>query len=135
MPGCEDLVIQVSQIIPFDIMLPAVGQGSLCIEIRKDDDRIYKIVSCMNDAQTKTAVEAERALLAKLQGGCQVPIGAYAQINGNELHLEAIICTMDGDHAIRARKSSMRVARNFRDVLTTYNITVLVICERNSTIS
>lgn len=95
----------VSQIIPFDIMLPAVGQGSLCIEIRKDDDRIHKIVSCMNDAQTKTAVEAERALLAKLQGGCQVPIGAYAQINGNELHLEAIICTMDGDHAIRDNHS------------------------------
>jgi hydroxymethylbilane synthase len=95
----------VSQIIPFDIMLPAVGQGSLCIEIRKDDDRIHKIVSRMNDAQTKTAVEAERALLAKLQGGCQVPIGAYAQINGNELHLEAIICTMDGDHAIRDNHS------------------------------
>lgn len=95
----------VSQIIPFDIMLPAVGQGSLCIEIRKDDDRIHKIVSCINDAPTKTAVEAERALLAKLQGGCQVPIGAYAQIHGSELHLEAIICTMDGDHAIRDNQS------------------------------
>ncbi|MBE7447067.1 MAG: hydroxymethylbilane synthase [Planctomycetia bacterium] len=91
----------ISQIIPFDVMLPAVGQGSLCIEIRKDDDRIHKIVSRMNDTQTRTAVEAERALLARLQGGCQVPIGAYAEIQGKELHLEAIICTMDGDHTIR----------------------------------
>ncbi len=91
----------VSQIISADIMLPAVGQGALCIEIRKDDARIQKIVSCLNDTNTRIAVEAERALLAKLQGGCQVPIGAYAQIQGDEIFLEAIICTVDGDHAIR----------------------------------
>ena len=92
---------QISQIIPFDIMLPAVGQGSLCIEIRKDDARIHKIVSCLDDEQTRIAVEAERALLAKLQGGCQVPIGAYAEVHGKEVSIEAIICTLDGDHAIR----------------------------------
>lgn len=96
---------QVSQIIPFDIMLPAVGQGALCIEIRKNDAQIKKIVSGIDDAQTKIAVEAERALLAKLQGGCQVPIGAYAQIRGGEVHLEAIIITLDGDHAIRDEHS------------------------------
>ena len=70
---------QISQIIPFDIMLPAVGQGSLCIEIRKDDTRIQKIVSGIDDEQTRIAVEAERSLLAKLQGGCQVPIGGVVQ--------------------------------------------------------
>ncbi len=96
---------QISQIIPFDIMLPAVGQGSLCIEIRKDDTRIQKIVSAMDDEQTRIAVEAERSLLAKLQGGCQVPIGAYAEIQGKEVSIEAIICTLDGDHAIRDRHS------------------------------
>ncbi|OQZ02755.1 MAG: hydroxymethylbilane synthase [Candidatus Brocadia sp. UTAMX1] len=93
----------ISQIIPFDIMLPAVGQGSLCIEIRKNDARINKIVSSLDDLQTRIAIEAERALLAKLQGGCQVPIGAYAQIQENKVFLEAIICTMDGDHAIQDR--------------------------------
>lgn len=91
----------VSQIIPFDIMLPAVGQGSLCIEIRKNDARIQKIVSGIDDTHTRIAVEAERALLSRLQGGCQVPIGAYAQTQSNEVYLEAIICTIDGDHAIR----------------------------------
>lgn len=95
----------ISQIIPFDIMLPAVGQGSLCIEIRKDDARINKIVSSLDDLQTRIAIEAERALLAKLQGGCQVPIGAYAQIQENKVFLEAIICTMDGDHAIQDRNN------------------------------
>ncbi|MBI5677865.1 MAG: hydroxymethylbilane synthase [Planctomycetes bacterium] len=96
---------QISQIIPFDIMLPAVGQGSLYIEIRKDDTRIQKIVSAMDDEQTRIAVEAERSLLAKLQGGCQVPIGAYAEVQGKEVSIEAIICTLDGDHAIRDRHS------------------------------
>lgn len=91
----------ISQIIPFEIMLPAVGQGSLCIEIRKDDARINKVVSCLDDAQTRIAIEAERALLTKLQGGCQVPIGAYAQIQKNEVFLDAIICTVDGGHAIK----------------------------------
>lgn len=94
---------QISQIIPFDIMLPAVGQGSLCIEIRKDDARIQKIVSGIDDDQTRIAIEAERALLAKLQGGCQVPIGAYAEVQGKEVSIEAIICTLNGDHAILDR--------------------------------
>ena len=96
---------QISQIIPFDIMLPAVGQGSLFIETRKDDSKINKIVSGIDDKQTKATVEAERALLAKLQGGCQIPIGAYAEIKKNELYIEAVICTLDGDHTIRDRHS------------------------------
>ena len=95
----------ISQIIPFDIMLSAVGQGSLCIEIRDNDARIHDIVSSINDVQTRIAVEAERTLLAKLQGGCQVPIGAYAQTQGNEVQLEAIICSIEGDHTIRDKHS------------------------------
>ena len=95
----------ISQIIPFDIMLPAVGQGSLCIEIRKNDERIKKIVSRIDDRQTKIAVDCERALLAKLQGGCQVPIGAYAEVQENTVSIEAVISTLDGDHAIRDKHS------------------------------
>lgn len=92
---------KVSQVIPYDYMLPAVGQGSLCIEIRKNDTRIENIVSCMNDSQTRIAIGAERALLARLQGGCQVPIGALAQIKGNEVHIDAVICTLDGGFILR----------------------------------
>lgn len=94
----------ISQVIPFDIMLPAVGQGSLCIEIRKGDARIEKIISGMNDTQTRIAIEAERALLARLQGGCQVPIGAYAHVQKNEVFIEAAICTVEGDHIIRDKQ-------------------------------
>lgn len=92
---------QVSQVIPFNIMLPAVGQGALCIEIRKNDARVEKIISALNHPQTRIAVEAERALLARLQGGCQVPIGAYAEIQGDQVCLEAIISSVDGKSAIR----------------------------------
>jgi hydroxymethylbilane synthase len=95
----------ISQIIPFDIMLPAVGQGSLCIEIRKNDELVKKIVSHIDDRKTKIAVDCERALLAKLQGGCQVPIGAYAEVQGNTVSIEAIVSTLDGDHAIRDKHS------------------------------
>ena len=70
-----------------------------------NDTRIQKIVSGIDDEQTGIAIEAERSLLAKLQGGCQVPIGAYAEIHGKEVSIEAIICTLDGDHAIRDRHS------------------------------
>ncbi len=109
---------QISQVIPFDIMLPAVGQGSLCIEIQKNDARIERIVSGMNDVKTRIAVEAERALLAKLQGGCQVPIGAYAEVRGSEVFIEATICSINGDHIIRDKHNgSVQQAAKIGDEL------------------
>ncbi|MDR4509722.1 MAG: hydroxymethylbilane synthase [Candidatus Brocadiaceae bacterium] len=95
----------ISQVIPFDIMLPAVAQGALGIEIRKDDSRTKDIISEFNDKETKVAVEAERSLLAKLEGGCQVPIGAHAHIQENTLHLEAIICSLEGNRVVRDKQS------------------------------
>ena len=107
MQDCSEWLIPVKSAKLFHLTLCCRrwGQGSLCIEIRKDDTRIQKIVSDIDDQQTRIAVEAERSLLAKLQGGCQVPIGAYAEIQGKEVSIEAIICTLDGDHAIRDRHS------------------------------
>ncbi|HDZ13965.1 MAG TPA: hydroxymethylbilane synthase, partial [Pricia sp.] len=71
---------KASEIIPYDIMLPAVGQGALCIEIRDIDDEVKEIISILNHHETMCEVKTERVLLAKLQGGCQVPIGAHTEI-------------------------------------------------------
>ncbi len=88
---------KASDVIPYDIMLPAVGQGALCIEIRDGDLVIEKIVSTINDHNTRYAVKAERSMLARLQGGCQVPIGAHAEVlYPVNIKLEGIICSLDG---------------------------------------
>jgi hydroxymethylbilane synthase len=92
-----------AQIIPFEELLPAVGQGALCVEIRENDSEVKELVAkAINDPATRYAVEAERALLAKLEGGCQIPIGAAAQvIPDDKLELEANVCSLDGKVAIR----------------------------------
>ncbi len=91
------------QIIPFEEMLPAVGQGALCVEIRANDSDVEELVTkAINDPATRYAVDAERALLAELEGGCQIPIGAAAQVVADDkLELEAIVCSLDGTVAIR----------------------------------
>lgn len=91
------------QIIPFEELLPAVGQGALCVEIRANDSEIEELVTkAINDPATRCAVETERALLAELEGGCQIPIGAAAQVlPDNKLELEAVVCSLDGKVAIR----------------------------------
>ncbi len=93
---------KASEIIPYDIMLPAVGQGALCIEIRDIDEDIKDIITILNNHETMYAVKAERMLLAKLQGGCQIPIGAHAEIVFPvNLKLEAVVCSLDGTTIIR----------------------------------
>jgi hydroxymethylbilane synthase len=66
----------------FDQMLPAVGQGALAVETRAGDERIAALVACLHDGPTALAVRAERALLGALEGGCQIPIGAHAELRG-----------------------------------------------------
>ncbi|MFQ5713066.1 MAG: hydroxymethylbilane synthase [Candidatus Scalinduaceae bacterium] len=91
-----------SEIIPYDIMLPAVGQGALCIEIRDNDDEVKEVISILNHHETMCEVKTERVLLAKLQGGCQVPIGAHAEIVfPANLKLEAVVCSLNGTTIIR----------------------------------
>ena len=93
---------KASEIIPYDIMLPAVGQGALCIEIRDNDDEVKEIISILNHHETMFEVKTERVLLAKLQGGCQIPIGAHAEIVFPvNLKLEAVVCSLDGTTIIR----------------------------------
>ncbi|MBO8136839.1 MAG: hydroxymethylbilane synthase [Desulfotomaculum sp.] len=91
----------ITQYIPFDICLPAVGQGALGVEIREDDEEIKKMVKTLEDKDTSWAITAERALMRTLEGGCQVPIGALGQVKENRLHLEAAVVSLDGSKSVR----------------------------------
>ena len=81
--------------------LPAAGQGAIAVQTRLDDDRIRALAEAMNDAPTMRAVRAERAFLAALEGGCQVPIGALAMQSGNEATLHGLIADIDGRRVVR----------------------------------
>lgn len=87
--------------IPYEEITPAVGQGALAIECREDDE-VQGLLKAIDHPPTRWAVEAERALLLELEGGCQVPIGANACLKyGRGLELQAVICSLDGKKVIR----------------------------------
>lgn len=92
---------RIAEILPVDTMLPAVGQGALAIEAREGDGVAWAACRPLEDRGTRCAVTAERALLAALGGGCQVPVGAYAEISGGALSLRAIVISPDGAQAVR----------------------------------
>lgn len=92
---------RISEILPHDVMLPAVGQGALGIETRTDDAETREIVSVLNHSTTEYCCRAERALLRHLQGGCQIPIGAYGSFSDGTLKLLAYVGSVDGKTAIR----------------------------------
>jgi len=92
---------RISEILPHDVLLPAVGQGALGIETRIDDEQTRQIVKVMNNQNSEYCTKAERALLRHLQGGCQIPIGAYATYKNGTLHLSAFVGSVDGKRAIR----------------------------------
>ncbi len=91
----------VKQIIPAEIMCPAAGQGALGIEIRAGDSETLKHLAFLDDVAARASTTCERALLNKLGGGCQVPIGASAEMLNGRLHLEAIVAHPDGTVVLR----------------------------------
>ena len=95
------LTALVKQIIPAEIMCPAAGQGALGIEIRKGDEAIRQHLSFLDDSAARQTTTAERALLNKLGGGCQVPIGAFAELRAKEIHLEGVVAHPDGSLVLR----------------------------------
>ncbi len=97
---------RITEVISTEVSLPAVGQGALGIEARSDDREVLGALASLDHAETRVAVTAERALLAALEGGCQVPLGAWARLEGDELVLEACILSADGADYIRKRAAS-----------------------------
>jgi len=91
----------IRQTIPTEILLPAVGQGVMAVEIRERDEEIAAMLASINDSQTADRITAERAFLRRLEGGCQVPIGAFAQVKPNGLYLDAMVGAVDGSVTFR----------------------------------
>lgn len=88
--------------IPVDDCVPAPGQGIVAIETRSDDAGTIGFVRQLNDATARTALAAEQAVVAHLGGGCQLPLGAYAEVRRTEVHLRAIAASPDGTQAVVA---------------------------------
>ena len=88
---------RITEEISHDILLPAMGQGALGIETRLDDTKIYDFISVLNHDQTHYAVSAERSLVGRLDGGCQVPIGAYARVEKGLITLKGLVASLDGE--------------------------------------
>jgi hydroxymethylbilane synthase len=91
----------IKQVISAEIMCPAAGQGALGIEIRAGDTMTRQHVSFLEDAAARATTTCERALLNQMGGGCQVPIGAFAEVRSGQLHLEAIVADPDGSKLLR----------------------------------
>ena len=91
----------VREVIPADVMCPAAGQGALGIEIRAGDAVTGNYLKFLDDPASRASTTCERALLNKLGGGCQVPIGAFAEVTGQMLHLDAIVARPDGSQVLR----------------------------------
>jgi len=99
------LTHKVTQILEEDIMLPAVGQGALGIEVRQSDRETSGLVAVLDDAESRACITAERAVLHALQGGCQIPLGALGALRGSELHLRAAVFSAGGSDYVRCSES------------------------------
>ncbi len=96
---------KIAEVIAPEIILSAVGQGALAIEARASNETLREMLAAFDDGETRAAVTAERALLAELEGGCQVPLGAWARIENGALRLDARVLAADGSECI-ARHAS-----------------------------
>lgn len=97
---------RVSEVLEPATMLPAPGQGALAVQARQHDRRLVELLARLDHAPTRLATAAERALLARLEGGCQVPVGALASFAGDVLTLDAFVGDLDGSQAVRERAAA-----------------------------
>jgi hydroxymethylbilane synthase len=93
---------RISVALPPDACIPAPGQGIIAVEVREDDGKTTSVVKQINDPVTLAALTAERAVVTRLGGGCQMPIGAYASESAQGLTLMAIVLSVDGSRTARA---------------------------------
>lgn len=114
----------ISEVLSPEICLPAAGQGAIGIEARSGDADTTKILAALDDAATRTAVAAERAALAGLGGGCQVPIGAWGRMENGKLALDVAVLSPDGSQRLweydaappgDAENLGKRIAQKLRD--------------------
>jgi hydroxymethylbilane synthase len=95
------LSARISHIFSSDELLPAIGQGALGLEIRKDDAKVWELLRFLNHEPTEATIKAERAFLKELGGGCQAPIAAYGCLYGDGLILKGMVAELDGTRVLR----------------------------------
>lgn len=93
---------RITEYLSTDISLPAIGQGAIGIECRRDDTEIHRIIETLNHNKSNICVSSERACLKKLEGGCQVPIAAHAELNGEKLIIRGLVGSLDGKTIIKS---------------------------------
>jgi hydroxymethylbilane synthase len=103
------LAHRISFALPLDLCIPAPGQGIVSIQVRQHQPAVSAVVAAINDRIAFDALTAERAIVRALGGGCQMPLGAHARIQGDELSVSAIVIAPDGSRVIRAEAQSQRV--------------------------
>ncbi len=96
----------ITAFIPIDQMVPAAGQGAIGLEIRRGDKRIAAMCAAVNDPTTFACVAGERRVMYELEGGCQVPIGAYAHMEGDATVFDAIVLSLDGTRTARSHREA-----------------------------
>ncbi len=113
---------RIRQVLPREMVLPAVGQGALAIETREDDRETRDMLAFLRDDDTICCTEAERSFLARVEGGCQVPVGVYATAEGDGLKVEAVIASLDGQRFYRGdvngtRRDAAKLGENLAEKL------------------
>lgn len=98
----------ISQVLPHEVSLPAAGQGAIGIEARAGDEETLRALAALEDAETRSAVTAERSALAGLGGGCQVPIGAWGRVEHGKLLLDVVVLSPDGTQRMWEKDSGSR---------------------------
>jgi hydroxymethylbilane synthase len=96
---------KITEYLDATVMLPAIGQGALCVETRQDDARVGPMVAAMEHTPTRAVVDGERAFLKRLEGGCQVPIAGHGTISNNTFTLTGLVADVDGSQVIKGQKS------------------------------
>ena len=99
---------RITEIIPPDILLPAMGQGAVGIEARKNDVENQILLADIDDEDTHYALDAERALVSQLEGGCNVPIGAFATLDADQITLTGLVASLDGKTLYKKEMTDIR---------------------------
>ncbi|UCG50077.1 MAG: hydroxymethylbilane synthase [Phycisphaerales bacterium] len=110
---------RISAILPPEQFVPAPAQGALAVQIRCDDRELARLVSQLDHEPSRIAVETERYILASMQGGCSIPLGVYAQIQGDSIAIRAVICDLEGRKYVKlSRRAAVGEARPCAEDLT-----------------
>jgi len=104
-----ELTPPATEVLEPSVMVPQVGQGAIGVECRADDERTRDILAAVDDHTARTEIEAERAYLARLGGGCDLPVGAHARLTDGRLEIEGLLATPDGRVVLRASEQGAEV--------------------------